>query len=123
MTSLAQIRELPAWPEPDLSVLNGGRAEPARMPSALFGPAWGFLEVVAENVSTAPDYPAIALLASTASLIGGKRKVRPYPESNWCEPCILWCGVVGVGESWVGVTAQYPKLHQITAQYPKLHQI
>ena len=95
MTSLAQIRELPAWPEPDLSVLNGGRAEPARMPSALFGPAWGFLEVVAENVSTAPDYPAIALLASTASLIGGKRKVRPYPESNWCEPCILWCGVVG----------------------------
>uniref|UniRef100_A0A6M3XW27 Uncharacterized protein n=1 Tax=viral metagenome TaxID=1070528 RepID=A0A6M3XW27_9ZZZZ len=61
------------WAAPDMSVLSGGRRDPVEMPGDLFGPAWPLLETIAEGVCTAPDYPGMALLASCASLIGGKR--------------------------------------------------
>jgi hypothetical protein len=38
---------------------------------------------------------AFHTLRSSASLIGGKRRVRAYKESDWQEPCILWTGLVG----------------------------
>ena len=37
----------------------------------------------------------MAIITACASLIGGKRRVKPYATSAWSEPCILWCGVVG----------------------------
>lgn len=83
------------WSVPDLSVINAGRRDPVPMPAELFGPSWGLLSDIAEGTCTPVDYPAIAFLVSCASLIGGKRKVRPYTTSPWCEPCILWAGVVG----------------------------
>ncbi len=83
------------WTKPDLSVLNAGRREPVAMPGDLFGPAWGLLGDIAEGVCTSVDYPAMSFLAVCASLIGGKRRVKPYETSSWAEPCILWCGVVG----------------------------
>ncbi|MEO6151671.1 MAG: DUF3987 domain-containing protein [Croceibacterium sp.] len=83
------------WSVPDMTVLNAGRRSPVPMPAELLGPAWGLLGDIAEGTCTPVDYPAIAFIAACASLIGGKRKVRPYATSAWAEPCILWVGVVG----------------------------
>jgi hypothetical protein len=97
------------WSVPDMTVLNAGRRAPVPMPSDLFGPAWGLLSAIAEGTATPVDYPAIGYLAACASLIGGKRRVRPYQSSNWTEPCILWCGVVGDPSS-----RKSPALDQVT---------
>ena len=83
------------WQAPDMSVLSGGRRVPVPMPAELFGPAWPLLQLIAEGTATPVDYPAIGYIAACASLIGGKRKVKPYQSSNWAEPCIIWAGVVG----------------------------
>jgi hypothetical protein len=87
--------EYTIWSVPDLSVINAGRRAPVPMPGDLFGPAWPLLKLIAEGTATAVDYPGIGFLGACASLIGGKRKVRPYVTSNWREPCILWVGAVG----------------------------
>ena len=87
--------EINVWPVPDLSVVNAGRRAPVSMPSELLGPAAGLVADIAEGTCSPVDYPALALLTVCASLIGGKRRVRPYRTSTWSEPCILWCGVVG----------------------------
>jgi hypothetical protein len=105
------------WAIPDMTVLSGGRRAPVPMPSDLFGPAWPLIEGISEGVCTAPDYPGMALLASCASLIGGKRRVRPYATSNWAEPCILWVGAVGDPSS-----RKSPALDQITAPLRLLEQ-
>lgn len=86
----------PDWPAPDLSLLNASRQDAVAMPLGLLGPAAETIGSIAEGVSTAIDYPACAYLTACASLIGGKRKVRPYTTSNWAEPAILW--IVGVGD-------------------------
>lgn len=98
------------WPSPDMSLLNGGRRQPVPMPSALFGSAWSVLTDIAAGTSTPVDYPAVGFLASCASLIGGKRKVRPYRTANWSEPCILWVAVVGDPSS-----RKSPALDAVTA--------
>lgn len=83
------------WPSPDMSLLNASRREAVAMPLGILGPAVDMIRSVAEGTATAVDYPASAYLAACASLIGGKRKVRPYATSNWSEPAILWMGIVG----------------------------
>src|SRR5262245_39302061 len=87
--------EFNMWGPPDMSVLEAGRRPPVPMPGDLFEPAWGLLNEIAEGTCSPVDYPALGFLAACASLIGAKRRVRPYPTSSWSEPCILWCGVVG----------------------------
>lgn len=85
------------WAPPDMSVLTAGRRRAVPMPSGLFGSLWGLVEDFAEGAGSAPDYPALSLLASAASIIGGKRKVQPYADvPQWREPAILW--VAGVGD-------------------------
>lgn len=83
------------WSQPDMTVLSAGRRPPVPMPKDLFGPAWPLLEAIADGTASPVDYAAMGFLAACASLIGGKRRVRPYPTSLWSEPAILWCGVVG----------------------------
>lgn len=83
------------WPQPDNTILTAGRRSPVTMPADLFGPAWSLLCDIAEGTSTAPDYAGLGFLTACASLIGGKRRVRPYESSSWSEPCILWAGCVG----------------------------
>lgn len=83
------------WPAPDLSILQASRRPAVPMPTGLFGPALPLLEAIAQGTATPLDYPAAAFLATCASLIGGKRRVRPYATSNWAEPPILWIGIVG----------------------------
>lgn len=95
LDSHAPAAEQTIWTLPDMSVLNAGRRAPVPMPGDLFGPAWGLLGDIAEGTCTPVDYPAIGFLSACASLIGGKRKVRPYTTATWSEPCILWVGAVG----------------------------
>jgi hypothetical protein len=83
------------WPAPDWSILKANRRPALPMPTGLFGPALALLEAIAEGTATPLDYPAAAYLATCASLIGGKRRVRPYATSDWREPPILWIGIVG----------------------------
>lgn len=83
------------WMPPDMAVLNAGRRDPVAMPANLFGPAWSLLTEIANGTASPIDYAAISYLAAVASLIGGKRSVRPYETSNWKEPCILWCAAIG----------------------------
>ncbi|MFZ5696160.1 MAG: DUF3987 domain-containing protein [Pseudomonadota bacterium] len=80
---------------PDMDVLRGGRREAVPMPSDMFGDTWGLMKDLAEGAGAPVDYTAIGFIAAVASLIGGKRKVRPYVTSSWSEPCIIWAGAVG----------------------------
>jgi hypothetical protein len=82
-------------PIPDMTLANNGRRAPVPMPGEMFGPAWSIIQEVAGVTSTAPDYAAMGYLAAAASLIGGKRRVKPYATSNWTEPPILWCVALG----------------------------
>ena len=85
------------WAEPDMSVLTAGRRKAVPMPGDMFGDLWPMIEDFAEGAGSAPDYPALSLLSSAASLIGGKRKVQPYADiAQWREPAILW--IAGVGD-------------------------
>jgi putative DNA primase/helicase len=93
--SFANAKPVATWPEPDLSILNANRRPAVPMPTALFGPALDILETIASGTSAPLDYPATAYLACCASLIGGKRRARPYATSAWAEPPILWIGIVG----------------------------
>ena len=83
------------WTAPDMSILNLGRRAAVPMPKDIFGAAWDTVLEVAEVTSTEPDYAGLAYLACCASLIGGKRRIRPHATSNWTEPPILWCVALG----------------------------
>jgi hypothetical protein len=80
---------------PDMSVLSAGRRAAPVMPRELFGDAWPLLNDLADGAGAPVDYVGVSFLAVCASLIGGKRRVKPYDTSDWCEPAILWCALVG----------------------------
>jgi putative DNA primase/helicase len=80
---------------PDMDVLRGGRRQAVPMPADLFGDAWQLVSDVAEGTGAPVDYAAVGFISACASLIGGKRRVRPYAETPWSEPCIIWAGAVG----------------------------
>lgn len=83
------------WGSPDLSVTDGGRRIPPPLPHAMFGSVWPECLKLAEDKGAPADYVALSYLTVAASLIGGKRRVRPYDGSTWEEPAILWLGLVG----------------------------
>jgi putative DNA primase/helicase len=95
LRNLAEVAPASIWPVPDMTVLNAGRRAPVPMPSDLFGPAWGLMRDISAGTGAPVDYPALGFLSACASLIGGKRRVRPYSTAAWSEPCILWVGAVG----------------------------
>lgn len=84
-----------SWAAPDMSVLSAGRRSPPAMPVEMFGEAWGLLVDMAQGAGSPVDYVAVSYLTVIASLIGGKRRVKPYVEADWSEPCIIWAGLVG----------------------------
>ncbi|WP_245228703.1 DUF3987 domain-containing protein [Pontixanthobacter sp. CEM42] len=98
-----------------MTILNAGRRPPVEMPRELFGELAGLLQIVADGTASPIDYPAIGYLTACASLIGGKRKVRPYQASNWTEPCILWAAAVGDPSS-----RKSPALEAVIAPLRKL---
>lgn len=83
------------WRAPDMSVLAAGRRAPATMPVEMFGATWNLITDLAEGAGAPVDYVAISFITAAASLIGGKRKIRPFSTSNWSEPCIVWSACVG----------------------------
>ncbi|MXO63432.1 DUF3987 domain-containing protein [Qipengyuania oceanensis] len=92
--AFANAEPVSLWAAPDMTLIDNGRRPAVPMPGELFGPAWAIIQQVADSTSTAPDYAAMAYLASAASLIGGKRRASPY-GSDWSEPSILWCAALG----------------------------
>jgi hypothetical protein len=87
--------EVGAWSQPDMSILSAGRSAPPPFPDGLFGEAWPLVRDIAQGAGAPVDYVAATVLGVAASLIGGKRRVRPFDTANWEEPCILWFAVVG----------------------------
>ena len=83
------------WPVPDISILDAGRSKPVAMPSDMFGSVWPLLCELAEGAGAPVDYTALSFATVAASLIGGKRKVRPFHGHDWTEPCIIWAAAVG----------------------------
>jgi hypothetical protein len=83
------------WPDPDMSVLDAGRRDPPLLPSAMFGSAWPEFGKLAGDKGAPVDYVALSFLTVAASIVGGKRRVRPYAEGSWSEPPIIWLGLVG----------------------------
>lgn len=79
---------------PDLTIIDGGRRTPPILPQDMFGNVWGECVKLAQDKGAPVDYVALSYLTVCASLIGGKRKVRPW-EGTWSEPAILWLGLVG----------------------------
>lgn len=90
-----QAETVNIWPAPDMSILSAGRRSPPALPSDMFGPVWPLLNEMAEGAGAPVDYLAVSFLSVAASLIGGKRKVKPYAIADWSEPCIVWAGLVG----------------------------
>ncbi|MBE5074250.1 DUF3987 domain-containing protein [Erythrobacteraceae bacterium E2-1 Yellow Sea] len=106
---LGAAESISIWRQPDMTVLNSGRRDPVPLPADLFGPTWPLLVAIAEGTASPVDYAAIGFIAAAASLIGGKRRVRPYETATWAEPCILWCGAVGDPS-----TRKSPSLDEVT---------
>lgn len=82
-----------AWPAPDMSVVRASLAPAVPFPDATLGDLWPLVRDLAQGAGAPAEYVAIGTLAVAASLIGGKRWVRPW--DGWEEPCILWAAVVG----------------------------
>lgn len=83
------------WAAPDLTVIDGGRRSPPALSGAMFGKAWHECIKLAEDKGAPADYVALSFLTVAASIVGGKRRVRPYEAGTWEEPAILWLGLVG----------------------------
>lgn len=91
----AEVIRFPGWSSPDLSILNEGRRSPPSLQPALFGSAWGELAKLAQDKGAPVDYVALSYITVAASVIGGKRKARPYNNGGWSDPPIIWLGLVG----------------------------
>lgn len=89
------LRPKSGWGAPDLSIMDGGRRSPPQLPPAMFGSIWPECEKLARDKGAPADYVALSYIAVAASIIGGKRRARPYPGSTWGEPAIIWLGLVG----------------------------
>ena len=78
---------------------------------------------MAQGAGAPIDYVAVSYLAVTASLIGGKRKVKPYAEADWTEPCIVWVGNVGDPSSGKspGLDRTTSVLREIERDYAEQH--
>lgn len=83
------------WAPYDPSILDAGRRSPPVLPQALFGSYWDDFQKLAQDKGAPVDYVALGFLVVAASIIGGKRRARPYPVGTWDEPAILWLGLVG----------------------------
>ncbi len=83
------------WPAPDMALLAGGRAKAVPMPGDLFGNLWPLMLDLAKGAGAPVDYVALGVLSVSASLIGAKRRVKPFASADWVEPCILWAAAVG----------------------------
>lgn len=82
------------WGEPDMTVLRMSRRPPPEMPLDVFGPRWSrWISEAADAAATAPDYVAVALLASASALVGHARWAQAVP--GWSEPPHLWLATVG----------------------------
>ena len=80
------------WPDPDMGVLQGARIAPPRLDLSLFGSLAPVLKEVAEHKGAPVDAAALALLITASSLVGVKRRIRPW--QGWTEPSMLWGGLV-----------------------------
>lgn len=83
-----------AWSAPDLTLLGDGRRPAPLIPLSLLGPFWSeWAEGKAEASSAPADYTATALLACAGAALANVR--WPVAGAGWCEPPVLWCGLVG----------------------------
>jgi len=77
-----------------MSLLESRRGEIQPLPMEVFPPAWrAWIEDTAQGAGAPVDYVALALLASTAAVVGCGMRVRAI--ATWHEPLILWVAVVG----------------------------
>lgn len=120
---LADAQTINPWQRPDMAVLSAGRGTPAPMPTDMFGEAWPLIQALGEGAGAPVDYVASSVLSVAASLIGGKRRVRPFSTSDWEEPCILWIANVGDPSSnkSPGQDAATKPLRSIEGDYAGTH--
>ncbi|MES3084961.1 DUF3987 domain-containing protein [Sphingomonas faeni] len=83
----------PVWGVPDMAIVRANRMPPAPFPGETMGTLWPLMKDLAEGAGAPVDYVATSILAVAASLIGGKRWVKPW--DGWVEPCIFWNAIVG----------------------------
>lgn len=83
------------WPrEPDMSILEGGRRQVPPFPTELLGEGWRkWCEHKASAKSAPVDFVAATLFATAGALLANVR--RPLAGATWCEPPVLWLGIVG----------------------------
>jgi len=83
--------------EVDLSVLQTERPKAPVMSDehfdTVFGPWAQWLRDASEVKSAPLDFTALALLSTSAALIGNARWAVPW--DGWKEPCVLWAMLVG----------------------------
>lgn len=81
------------WDRPDMGVLRQGVAPP-KFPETLLGDLAPLVRDLADSAGSPVDFVAMSLLSMAASVIGSKRRLRPYKQNEWAEPAALWIGLV-----------------------------
>lgn len=92
-TQFDEAQPFTGWTAPDMSVLRQGITAP-KFPETLLGDLAPIVRDLAASAGSPVDFVAVSLLSMAASVIGSKRRLRPYPESEWAEPAALWIGLV-----------------------------
>lgn len=92
------------WPMPDMSLLNGSRADPPEFPirindtdTKVLGYWSDWVEQKAEGAGVSADYIACLTLTVFGSLIGNARWVEAWP--GWRHPPFIWVALVGDASS------------------------
>ena len=87
------------YPEPNMMLLKLHLKPAPPPPLSVLGDPWeADIEAMSRSKNAPADYPLLALLTATASLLGNARVVRGGGGSN-TQPAILWGAAVGTSSS------------------------
>ena len=97
--AVGQTTEAPAgqtsqWPPLDMGLLQATAVAPPAFDWGFVPPGWAdYIQGVAQDRGTPPDYVFAAALVACATALGNSRRAHPW--ADWFEPAHLWVAVVG----------------------------
>ena len=98
------------WRDPDLSVLDRGRAPVPAVPLAVLPQPWrDWVGDIERATGTPADYVLQSVLAGVAAVCGAGVVVRVTPL--WSEPLVLW--LAAVGEASIGKSAALAPMRRL----------
>ena len=99
LPDVGEIAEAPAgqtsqWPALDMGLVQATAVVPPAFDWGFVPPGWAdYIQGVAQDRGTPPDYVFAAALVACATALGNSRRAHPW--ADWFEPAHLWVAVVG----------------------------